>query len=161
MLRMGQVAQQSERDLIAILGSGAGRQVYAWAHNLDGRPVRANRPRSSFGAQRALGRGGATPEELDAVLEALVERISTRMSKGERSCRTVVLRLRFGDFTRATRSRALPRATARVEEIREAARALLAGALPVIERRGVTLLGITVGDLDCGDGTVQLELPMA
>jgi DNA polymerase-4 len=160
LLRMGQVAQQTEPDLIAILGPAAGRQVHAWAHNRDGRPVRANRPRSSFGAQRALGREGVSPQELDEVLDTLVERVSARMSKGDRSGRTVVLRLRFADFTRATRSRALPRATTRVDEIREAARALLAASLPVIERRGVTLLGITVGDLDCGDGTVQLELPM-
>jgi len=69
----------------------------------------------------------------------------------------VVLRLRFTDFTRATRSHTLPRATSHTQTILDATRRLLATALPMIEERGITLIGISVGNLD--DRYLQLPLP--
>jgi DNA polymerase-4 len=72
--------------------------------------------------------------------------------------RTVVLRLRFDDFTRATRSHTLPGATALTESILVTARGLLAEARPTIERQGLTLLGISVANLENEDA-VQLTLP--
>jgi DNA polymerase-4 len=69
-----------------------------------------------------------------------------------------VLRLRFDDFTRATRSHTLPQASAHTSTILSAARALLTAALPAIESRGLTLVGIAVGNLD-DDDAVQLGLP--
>jgi len=72
--------------------------------------------------------------------------------------RTVVLRLRFDDFSRATRSHTLCRATANTQTVLDTARALLRAAMPMIERRGVTLVGVAVGNLD-DDRAVQLALP--
>ena len=73
--------------------------------------------------------------------------------------RTVVLRLRFDDFSRATRSHTLPRPTAHTDTILETTRELLAAALPLIERQGITLVGISVANLD-DDGALQLVLPL-
>jgi DNA polymerase-4 len=81
------------------------------------------------------------------------------MRAADRAGRTVMLRLRFTDFSRATRSRTLPRATAHTQTILDAARGLLAAALPMIDVRGLTLVGVSVGNLD-SDGWVQLELPL-
>jgi len=72
--------------------------------------------------------------------------------------RTVVLRLRFGDFSRATRSHTLRRPTAHAETVLHAMRGLVATATPMIERRGVTLVGVTVTNLEDA-GRRQLELP--
>jgi DNA polymerase-4 len=69
------------------------------------------------------------------------------MAAAGRTGRTVVLRLRFGDYSRATRSRTLPAATADADTIVAAARALLAAARPLIERHGLTLVGVTISDL--------------
>jgi hypothetical protein len=69
----------------------------------------------------------------------------------------VVLRLRFGDYTRATRSHTVHKATADTVPLLAAARTLLRAALPAIGRRGVTLVGVSVGNLD--DNPVQPELP--
>jgi DNA polymerase-4 len=80
------------------------------------------------------------------------------MRKGRRAGRTVVLRLRFDDFTRATRSHTLARATDETQPILETVRELLAEARPVIERQGVTLVGVAVANLEDG-GAVQLTLP--
>src|SRR3954464_6791380 len=65
-----------------------------------------------------------------------------------RVCRTVVLRLRFQDFTRATRSHTLPHATQQTEPILATARSLLATVMPTIERQGLTLLGIALTNLE-------------
>ncbi|HEV7964928.1 MAG TPA: DNA polymerase IV, partial [Actinoplanes sp.] len=62
------------------------------------------------------------------------------------------------DFTRATRSRSMLKATMQTRAILETARALLTAARPLIDERGLTLVGIAVGNLD-SDGNVQLELP--
>ena len=154
---VGQVARLDEPALVSLLGAGAGRHLHALAHNRDPRAVQVGRRRSSMGAQHAIGGGRHSPAELDAVLTGLVDRVSGRMRGARRTGRTVTLRLRFGDYTRATRSHTLEKATAQTGPLRAAARALLRAALPEIEARGVTLVGVSVGNLD--GGHVQLSLP--
>src|SRR5690606_40542982 len=58
-----------------------------------------------------------------------------------------------------TRWRTLPRATAETARILEAARAVLAAAAPAIAERGLTLIGVSLGDLR-DDRAVQLALPL-
>jgi DNA polymerase-4 len=155
---VGDVAQLGEAALISMLGRASGRHLHALAHNRDPRPVRAGRRRSSIGSQRALGRSPRSPDAVDAVLVGLVDRVTRRMRRARRAGRTVVLRLRFSDFSRATRSHTLPRASAETRTILATARWLLATAMPLIERQGLTLVGVAVGNLD-DDGAVQLALP--
>jgi DNA polymerase IV len=152
------VAEVQERGLVAMLGVAAGRQVHALARNRDPRPVQVGRRRRSIGSQRAMGWGRWTAQEIDASLVTLVDRVVRRLRKADRLCRTVVLRLRFDDFTRATRSHTLPMPTADTEPILKAARRLLAGAGPLIRSAGITLVGISLANLD-DDDIVQPELP--
>jgi DNA polymerase-4 len=155
---VGQVAQLGEATLVSMLGRAVGRHLHALAHNRDPRPVQARRRRRSIGAQHALGRSRRTHDDVDAVLVGLVDRVTRRMRAAGRIGRTVVLRLRFDDFSRATRSHTLPGATAQTETILATARALLATAQPLIERQGLTLVGVAVANLD-DDDAVQLALP--
>ena len=155
---VGQVASLSEQALVLLLGAGSGRHLHALAHNRDPRRVETGRRRRSIGSQRALGRSPKSPEAIDAALVSLVDRVTRRMRAARRVGRTVVLRLRFADFTRATRSHTLPRATAGTGTILAAARGLLATAMPLIERQGLTLVGIAVTNLD-DERAVQLVLP--
>ena len=155
---VGEVAGFAENDLVSILGRASGRQLYALARNHDPRPVRRRRHRGSIGAQRALGRSPKTLEDVSAALVGLVERVTRRMRVAGRSGRTVVLRLRFDDFSRATRSHTLRQPTANTGVILATAAALLEEAVPLIERRGITLVGVAVANL--GEGTsLQLALP--
>jgi DNA polymerase IV len=154
---VGQLAALSEPTLVAMLGQAVGRQLHALAHNRDFRRVEPGKRRGSIGSQRALGRGRHTPESIDASLVAIVDRITRRMRTTRRVGRTVVLRLRFGDFERATRSHTLPFATANTQAVLATARALLATATPLIERRGITLIGCSVATL-ADDRTRQLLL---
>ena len=157
ILTVGQVASLAEPVLASIVGRAAGRHLHALAHNVDPRPVEMARRRRSVGSQRAFGRSTAG-RAVDASLLALVDRVSRRLRAAGRVGRTVVLRLRFGDFARATRSCTLARATSETAAILAAAQALLTAAGPMIEQRGLTLLGVAVAHLDQDVG-VQLPLP--
>jgi DNA polymerase IV len=154
-----EVAELGEGALMAILGRASGRHLHALAHNRDPRRVQVGRRRRSIGSQHALGRRSPkSPEALDAVLLAIVDRLGRRLRAARRVCRTVTLRLRFDDFSRATRSHTVMEATAQTQAILSEARELLATALPLIEQRGVTLVGIALSNLD-DDWAVQLALP--
>ena len=165
---VGQVAMLGESTLVSLLGRASGRHLYSLAHNQDPRPVQTGRRRGSIGAQRALGRPSHAPGApqargpdaavIDAALVGLVDRITRRMRAAGRVGATVVLRLRFADFTRATRSHTLARATAQTETVLATARALVANATPMIEQQGLTLVGVSVGNLD-DSSVVQLLLP--
>jgi DNA polymerase-4 len=156
---VGEVARVAEAALVSMLGRAAGRHLHALAHNRDPRPVRAGRRRRTIGAQRALGRRlPRSWESLDTVLVALVDRLARRLRAARRVCRTVVLRLRFDDFSRATRSYTMPEATAQTQTILATARGLLATAMPMIESQGITLVGVALGNLG-DEGAIQLALP--
>ena len=153
-----EVAVLPQTVLVSMLGQASGRHLHALAHNLDPRPVDVGRRRRSIGSQRARGRRPWTPGDLDADLVALVDRVTRRLRAARRVGRTVVLRLRFADYSRATRSHTLPLPTASTETILIAARTLLAQSLPTIRERGITLVGISVANLDNQDA-LQLLLP--
>jgi DNA polymerase-4 len=155
---VGEVAQLTEAALISIVGRASGRHLHALAHNRDPRPVQARRRRRSIGSQHALGQSRKSAREIDAVLVGLVDRVTRRMRGSGRVGRTVVLRLRFDDYSRATRSHTLAHATAHTETILATVRALLAAATTLIEHRGLTLVGVAVGNLS-NDAAVQLVLP--
>lgn len=155
---VGELAQLTEESLVSMVGSGSGRHLHALAHHRDPRRVQTTRRRRSIGSQRALGRGPRPPADLDATLVTLVDRVTRRLRDAGRVGRTVVLRLRFDDFTRATRSHTLPRSTDHTDTILGAFRSLLSGAGALIDTHGITLLGISVANLD-DDVAVQLELP--
>ncbi len=158
---VGEIAALAPKSLSSMLGPASGRHLFALSHNLDPRPVTVGRRRRSIGAQRALGtRRRLPPAEIDATLVGLVERTCRRLRKARRVCRTVVIRMRFDDFTRATRSHTLLRATWETDAVLATARALVAGAEPLIRDGGLTLIGISLTNLDDADAQ-QLELPFA
>jgi DNA polymerase-4 len=155
---VSQVAALGEATLVQMLGRASGRHIHALAHNRDPRPVHVGRRRRSMGSQRAIGRRSKSAESVDATLVAIVDRLSRRLRAARRVCRTVILRLRFNDLTRATRSLTLPQATAQTQTILTTARKLVRRATPLIESQGITLIGITLTNLE-HDDAIQLALP--
>jgi DNA polymerase IV len=152
------VAEFGESMLASLVGRAMGHRLYALSHNVDARRVQTGHRRRSIGSQRAIGRGHHSAAEIDATVVNLIDRITRRMRKAGRTGRTVVLRLRFDDFGRATRSRTMPWATSSTEPILAVARGLVAAAAPMIAERGLTLVGFTVANID-RNGAQQLELP--
>jgi len=156
---VGQVATCEEGFLVELLGRASGRHLYALSRNRDPRPVQTGRRRRSIGSQRALGRRARPFGDIAAFLAGLVDRVTRRMRSAGRLCRTVVLRLRFGDYARVTRSRTMARATADTAAILRIALELLNVARSMIQSRGLTLVGVSLTNLCDHDG-VQLVLPI-
>jgi DNA polymerase-4 len=155
---VGEVARLGQPTLVSLLGLASGRHLDALAHNRDPRPVVVGKRRGSIGSQHAIGWRPKTDEDIDAAAVAIVDRVTRRMRAAGRVGRTVVLRMRFNDSTRATRSHTLPRSTAHTETVLRAVRSLLQGAQPLIDEQGLTLVGVAVANLDNEDA-VQLTLP--
>ena len=156
---VGQLAELEEATAERLLGTASGAHLHALARLRDPRPVDTTRRRGSIGSQRALGRRPRTPEELDLMLTQIVDRLARRLRDGDRVCRTVVLRLRFGDFAKATRSHTVGSPTDRTAVLLAVAQGLLAGALPEIAERGITLIGVSLSQLRRADD-LQPELPI-
>lgn len=156
---VGQLAELEASAAQRLLGKATGAHVHALARLRDPRPVDTTRRRGSIGSQRALGSRPRSAEELDLILTQIVDRLGRRLRDGDRVCRTVVLRLRFGDFAKATRSRSLGAPTDRSARLLTVARMLLVAAQSEIAERGITLIGISLSQLDHAD-RVQPELPL-
>jgi DNA polymerase-4 len=152
---VGEIAQLSESHLVAILGCGAGRHLYALAHNRDPRPVEGGKRRGSIGSQRALGRGPKSAVEIETMMLGIVDRVTRRMRSADRVGRTVIVRFRFDDFQPATRSHSLAMHTNATEPIRQTVVALLDEAMPMLLERGLTLLGLSVGGLKNGTQSAE------
>ena len=156
--RVADLARAGEGPLVTILGGHAGRALFALATGRDPRAVRTGQRRRTIGGQRALGWRPKSAADIDAALVGLVDRVTRRLRDADRVARTVTIRLRFDDSVRATRSHTLDHATSDTQLVLAAARELLAGSGPLIDERGLTLIGITLANLD-GLDAVQLTLP--
>jgi len=148
------VAEAELDNLIAMLGKGAGRHLHSIANNTDPRKVETGRRRRSIGSQRSFARGMGR-SEADAVLLEVADRVTSRLRTADRVGRTVVIRLRFGDFTNATRSHTLHQASASTALVHRTAKQLLDQVWPVVEEKGLTRLGLSVANLSDADA-VQL-----
>ncbi len=155
------VAQVAELDpgvLAAKVGRAAGAHLGALASNRDPRSVEVGRRRRSVGSQRSFRAGSVDRAGAEQIVVEVVDRVARRLRAGSRVARTVTLRLRYADFTQATRSRTLPDPTGQTDVILATARSLLDAAWSDLEDRGLTKLGIAVSNLD-SDDAIQLALP--
>ena len=156
---VGQLAQLEPSTAEVLLGRAAGAHLHALARLRDPRPVEPTKRHSSIGSQRALGNRARSAEELAVILTQLVDPLARRLRDRGSSCRTVILRLRYGDYTKATRSRTLPKPSDRTEVLLGAAQALLTGVMPDVAAKGVTLIGVSFSHLENSDA-LQPELDL-
>lgn len=154
---VGEMATLGESGLSALLGGSSGRHLYALAMARDPRRVETGKRRKSIGAQRALGRRRKDESEIESTLLAIVDGLGKRLRGANRVCRTVVLRLRFDDFEKVTRSRSLAEPTDSTATVLALARELFDEALPLIRDRGCSLIGVSLTNLTAPDA-VQLVL---
>lgn len=156
---VGDIARSPEIILTGLLGENSGRRLLKLANNHDPRAVAPREPRRSIGAQSAFPRGSRNAAEVDSLTAALVDRAAGRLRDSGQSCRTVSVSLRFGDFSRAGRSHTLDFPTDRTDLILAATRDLLARTTDLIKERGLTLVGISLENLESGE-SVQMALDL-
>ncbi len=141
----------------------SGPYFYGIARGIDERPVRPDRVRKSVGAEDTF------VDDIDDLalatteLRPLAEKVWSHCQAKSISGRTVTVKIKYSDFTQATRSRTETSPVSGVAEIMEAASALLATVYPF--KRPVRLLGVTLSSLtndqtDHGEEQPQLDLAL-
>ncbi|WP_221250446.1 DNA polymerase IV [Desulfuromonas versatilis] len=141
-------------QLQRLLGA-AGEQVYRLARGLDERPVVADEPIKSIGAEETFERDLRVPEALARELLALCERVAARLRRRGLVGRCVTLKVKYADFSAVSRSLTLERGL-------DSALAIQAEALRLLGRteagsRPVRLLGVSLAQLEAGQAA-QPEL---
>jgi DNA polymerase-4 len=155
---VGELARLGMPALLDEFGEHSGRHLYALAHSTDSRLVQSHRERRSFGSQSAFPPRARSRAERERILRGVIDRVTRRMRTAGRAGRTITLRLRFADYSRASRSRSLAEATNSTTVITAAAMALLGEASGLIVARGLTMIGIAVSNLSPPGSGVQLAL---
>src|SRR3954452_4767585 len=139
------------------LGEAAGAHLHALAWGRDTRTVIAEHVEKSIGAEETCASDVDDPEVFLREVLRLSERVAARLRAGDTVGRTVVLKVRFADFTTITRSRTLPEHT-------DVARNVYATARELFERLGLDrarlrLVGVRVeGLVPASSGHRQLAL---
>ncbi len=145
----------SERQLEFELGN-LGTWLYLRSRGIDERPVRVSRERKSLGKEDTFSTDILDLELLDKELSSLVEKVSQAMKRKEILGKTVTLKVKYSDFTLATRSQTLANPVCEVRDILEVARELM--KLTEAGRTKIRLLGVSLGNLSRVDTAFALGL---
>ena len=149
---VGQLAHVPEATLRRALGEhGAARlHALAWGHDAD--PVTPRRVERSVGSSETFAHDVDDPDVVRRQLLHLAERTASRMRHAGLLGRTVVLTVRFSDFTTITRSRTVPVPTDVTRDVHATAWGLYQAL--GLQRARVRLLGVRVEGLTGADETL-------
>jgi DNA polymerase-4 len=141
---VGDVAAVGEQSLCRLLGKALGTQLFQLAWGRDTRPVEPSRPLKSVGHEETFSVDVHEHGELRRHAVRMADSVAGRLRRAGVSGRTVVVKVRFADFTTITRSRTLALPTTSGSVIATTAIELLA-RLEVSP--GVRLLGVSATGL--------------
>ncbi|WP_145643532.1 DNA polymerase IV [Neorhizobium alkalisoli] len=135
----------------------SGPYFYGIARGIDERQVRADRIRKSVGAEDTYMRDIDDLQLATAELRPLAEKVWRHCTTHGISGKTVTVKVKYSDFTQATRSRTGVQPCSGVSDILDAADALLATVYPF--KRPVRLLGVTLSSLSNAGAEIDEEQP--
>ncbi|TAX46519.1 DNA polymerase IV (plasmid) [Rhizobium leguminosarum] len=142
----------------------SGPYFYGIARGIDERQVRPDRIRKSVGAEDTFAEDIDGLERATAELKPLADKIWRYCEAQGIGGKTVTVKIKYSDFTQATRSRTATVPFANIADVFDAASALLATVYPF--KRPVRLLGVTLSSLtndqpsDATEGHLQLDLSL-
>jgi DNA polymerase-4 len=122
--RVGTVAGMP-RPLLQVIFGNFGRQLSEYAHGIDLRPVRPDRPPQSISRCTSFDPPVSEPVFLAAMLDYLLERAASWLRFRDRATRGLTVSLRYGDYESTEGHERFARATDRDDTLREAAHACL------------------------------------
>jgi DNA polymerase-4 len=123
----------------------SGPYFYGIARGIDDRQVRPDRIRKSVGAEDTFSEDIDSLDLATAELRPLAEKVWGYCEKNGISGKTVTVKIKYSDFTQATRSRTVTLPFPAVSDVLDAATQLLGTVYPF--RRSVRLLGVTISSL--------------
>lgn len=147
---------KSEMELIHAFGK-MGYSLYRKVRGIHNSPVVTNRERKSIGKEHTFGESLYSMNQAISQLRLLSESVANTASKQEKQGQTVVLKLRYDDYTTITKRQTFPEFIDHKEDIFSKASLLFEDTYE--EGRGIRLLGITLTNLK--DKTYELiTLPL-
>lgn len=143
-----QIQEMSLSNLERLLGDHAA-ELKLRAHGQGSSLLRADRLQRSVSRETTLSRDAKAKPRLDALLALFVARVASQLREEGLVARTVVLKLRHGDFHTISRRVTLDEPTCLDRELLLAARSLFDKAFEDVERRGkgVRLIGVAATNL--------------
>jgi DNA polymerase-4 len=158
---IGDLAATPGYSLERLLGPAAGEKLSALAWNRDPREIKTHHRARSAGAQSALGKRPAVERVFRPTLVHLADRIATRLRAKALNGHTVTVRVRFADMSAVTRAITLEATNSATLSLAEIAEELVRGVLADHpHEKSISLLAISVSQLEDGCSDLQLELPL-
>ena len=154
LTEVAQVQALSEADLARLVGSYA-RELKWRAHGRGSASLHPGRLARSVSRETTLARDAVDAAYLDELLIRFVGLVAADLRETGLAAKTVVLKLRHGDFRTVTRRRTLPAPTDLDRELLEPVRALFLPAFAEARRRrqGIRLIGVAATNLtQCAPG---------
>ncbi len=136
--------RQSREFLTAQFGK-SGDYLHGVARGIDHRPVQADRPRKSVGAETTFERDLQHWEEVAPALDPVFAKVWAAYGRGGHTGRTVTVKVKYADFRQVTRSRSMAGPVAARGMLEQISLDLLRPLFP--PDRGVRLLGVTLSNL--------------
>jgi DNA polymerase-4 len=148
IVQLVDVRERSIDSLREIVGSGA-EWLHDLSHGRDERPVQPNQERKSCGSECTYEKDLTDVDRIRTEIAEMARDAARWLDKHGMFARTVVIKVRYDDFTTITRSHSEPRPTRDADAIARRAVALLEKT--EAGRRPVRLLGASVHNLDESD----------
>lgn len=137
--------EQSEMFLIDRFGR-FGFDLYRKARGISNSPVKTDRIRKSIGNERTYSKLLYDEEDIKAEISKNAQRAAKTLKENERQGKTIVLKVRYSDFSTLTKRVTLDQATQDFDVIENHA-LLIFDSLPE-NLSGIRLLGVTVTGLE-------------
>lgn len=153
LIKIGDIAKTPRATLIRALGQSAGETLYELAWGRDYRSVVIDEPDKSIGAEETFLIDLDNHDEILRELLRMVERSSHRLRERGLVAKTVLIKIRFADFTTVHRSKTVPLAISGVQECYEVVRTLYKAL--GLDRARIRLVGVSLENLSDGTGSAQ------
>ncbi len=137
----------------------SGPYFYGIARGIDERRVQPDRVRKSVGAEDTFVEDIYELEPALAELLPLADKVWRYCEAHGMSGKTVTVKVKYSDFTQATRSRTLGLPVSGAAEMLEVAGSLLSSVHP--SKRGIRLLGVTLSSLGGSEEQARLQLELS
>ncbi len=154
---VGDIAHTPVDTLVRALGQASGQRLHDLAWGRDDRDVVPDATEKSIGNEETFARDVDDPEVIAREILRLAQKVAARARRHEIRGRTVVLKIRFADFTTITRSRTLDTPTDIGQVIYDTALDLYAALR--LQRARIRLVGVRLeGLIALEDAVEQLTL---
>ena len=137
--------EKDEMELIRHFGK-MGYSLYRKVRGIHDSPVNTTRDRKSVGKEHTYGTPLATEEQVTTQLRQLSELVEASLKREQKHGKTIVLKVRYTDYTTVTKRQTLPEYIAKKEELFYQANLIWEDVLGL--EKGIRLLGITLTNLD-------------